>query len=123
MQPLPPSPAFTRIVASSINMPSASLNQTNFQKSATASAFGLKLPTQEHRRAADLSHEDVFLPMAAIQGSDEPQIVAPRSAWWELLRDATVEVFSTMVGAAVVVPPVPEGSAIELNPAESVVLA
>ena len=59
--------------------------------------------------------------MAAITG--KPEAVAPRSAWWELLRDASVEVFSTMVGIALVLPEVPEGSAVELNPAGSVVLA
>jgi len=59
--------------------------------------------------------------MVAIQPSDG--VVAPRSAWWGLLRDATVEVFSTMVGAALVLSQMPEGSALELNPTDSIVLA
>jgi chemotaxis protein CheX len=61
--------------------------------------------------------------MAAINSTGKPEIVAPRSAWWELLRNATVEVFSIMVGVALVLPQLPDGSAIDLNPAESVVLA
>ena len=61
--------------------------------------------------------------MGAIKPSGEPGVVAPRSAWWELLRTATVEVFSTMMGATLFLPQAPENSAIELNPADCVVLA
>jgi chemotaxis protein CheX len=61
--------------------------------------------------------------MNAAGSSPEPGVVVPRSAWWELLRDATVEVFSMMVGVSLVLPEIPDGSAINLNPADSVFLA
>jgi chemotaxis protein CheX len=52
-----------------------------------------------------------------------PEAATPRSEWWAVLRDATLEVFSTMVGVTVVVPQSDEGPLVVSERADTTVLA
>ncbi len=57
------------------------------------------------------------------QPADTGAIVRPRAVWWVVLRDASVEVFSMMAGATVVVPETKADPVLIPEPADSSVLA
>jgi CheY-specific phosphatase CheX len=57
--------------------------------------------------------------MSKPKAADHGELVAPRLALWGALRDATLEVFSTMVGTAIVVPQLGDGAANILELADS----
>ena len=59
----------------------------------------------------------------SIPAGESSELVTPRAAWWGVLRDATMEVFSTMVGAKVVVPQAQDDFILVPEPADSTVLA
>jgi len=59
--------------------------------------------------------------MTVPKGENLP--LAPRAAWWGVLRDATIEVFSTMVGTKVVVPQARDDFMLVPESTESSVLA
>ncbi|MFZ0477912.1 MAG: chemotaxis protein CheX [Terriglobales bacterium] len=61
--------------------------------------------------------------MTTPEVTNNSETVAPRSEWWGVLRDATVEVFSMMAAANVVVPHAGDDPVIVAEPADSSVLA
>jgi len=61
--------------------------------------------------------------MTAPKAAENGELLAPRSAWWGVLRDATTEVFSTMVNALLVVPEPGNAPIVVLEPSDASVLA
>jgi len=61
--------------------------------------------------------------MTIAQTEGSPEVAAPRSAWPEVLREATLEVFSKMVGGAIVVPQQADGATSGLDTADAIIEA
>jgi len=57
------------------------------------------------------------------QSAESGAMLHPSEVWWEVLRDATVEVFSMMAGATVFVPVAGADPVLIAEPADSSVLA
>ena len=60
--------------------------------------------------------------MTTPTAADFGELVTPRAEWWGVLREATMEVFSTMVGATVAVPVAKEDFGLSPEPADSSLL-
>jgi CheY-specific phosphatase CheX len=58
-----------------------------------------------------------------IPSEESKVLVTPRAAWWGVLRDATMEVFSTMVNVNVTVPKAQDDLILVAEPKDATVLA